>query len=75
VQKFWELEDLPVKRLLSPQETYCEELFEAVHSRDGSRRYIVRLPAKEEALPDLGESRNGTMRMFLNTEQHLGSRL
>jgi len=72
LQKFWELKDLSVKRLLSPKETYCEELFEAAHNRDDSGRYIVRLPAKEEMLPDLSESRNGAMRMFLNTEQRLG---
>jgi len=32
----------------------------------------VRVPAKEEMLPDLDESRNGAMRMFLNTKQQLG---
>jgi len=61
-----------VKRLPSPEETYYEELFEAAHNRDGSGRYIVRLSAKEEMLPDLSESRNDAMRMFLNTEQRLG---
>jgi len=59
LQRFWELEELPVKRVLSPEEIYCEELFEAAHERDDSGRYIVRLPAKEEMLPDLSESRNG----------------
>jgi len=29
LQKFWELEELPVRRILSPEEIYCEELFEA----------------------------------------------
>jgi len=72
LQKFWELEELPVKRILSPEESYCEELFEATHERDDSGRYTVRLPAKEEMLPDLAESRNGAMRMFLNMEQRLG---
>jgi len=60
-----------VKRILSP-ETYCEELFEATHERDGSGRYTVRLPAKEDMLSDLVESRNGAMRMFLNIKQRLG---
>jgi len=61
-----------VKRILSPEETYCEELFEATHKRDGSGRYTVRVPAKEDMFPDLAESRNGVMRMFLNMEQRLG---
>jgi len=59
--------------LLSPEEIYCEELFEATHQRDGSSRYMVWLPIKKEVgLPDLGESHNGAMRMFLNTKQRLG---
>jgi len=32
---------------------------------------MVRLPAKEDMLPDLADSRNGAMRMFLNMEQRL----
>jgi len=57
--------------LLSPEEIYCEELFEAAHQRDGSGHYMVRLPIKKEVgLSDLGESRNGAM--FLNTKQRLG---
>jgi len=72
LQKFWELEELPVKRILSPEETYCEELFEATSERDGSGRYTVRLPAREDMFPDLAESRNGAMRMFLNMKQRLG---
>jgi len=72
LQRFWELEELPVKRILSPEETYCEELFDATHERDGSGRYTVRLPAKEDMSPDFAESRNGAMRMFLNIEQRLG---
>jgi len=67
-----ELEELPVKGIISPEEIYCEEFFEAVHERDGSGRYIVRLSAKEKMLPDLGESHNGAMRIFLNTKQCLG---
>jgi len=71
LQKFWELEELPVKRILSPEETYCEESFEATPERDGSGRYTVWLPAKED-IPDFAESRNGATRMFLNIEQRLG---
>jgi len=41
VQKFWKLEELLVKRLLSSEETYCKELFEAAHSGDSSEHYIV----------------------------------
>jgi len=63
---------LPLKRILSPEESYCEELFEATHERDDSGRYTVRLPAKEDMLSDLAKSRNGAMRMFLNMEQRLG---
>jgi len=33
------------------------EFFEAAHQRDGSGCYMVRLPAKEEVLPDLNELR------------------
>jgi len=70
--EFW-LEELPVKRLLSAEETYCEEFFRVAHQRDGFGRYTVRPPAKKEILSDLGESRNGAMRMFLNAEEKLGA--
>jgi len=70
LQKFWKLEELPVRRILSPEEIYCEELFEAAHERDDFGYNA--LPAKEEMLLNLGESRNGALKMFLNTEQRLG---
>jgi len=44
-----------VKQIFSSEEIYCEELFEAAHERDDSERYVVRLPAKEEMLPDMGK--------------------
>jgi len=57
LQKFWELEELPIpKGIISPEKIYCEELFEAAHERDGSGHYIVRLSAKEKMLPDLGRT-------------------
>ncbi|BET00202.1 Pao retrotransposon peptidase [Nesidiocoris tenuis] len=44
VKKFWSLEEVPVRRLLSPDEVKCEELFNSSYSRDDEGRFTVRLP-------------------------------
>jgi len=69
LQKFWKLKELSVWQILSPEERYYEELFEATHERDGSGRYTVQLTAKEDMFLNLAKSRNG---MFLKIEQRLG---
>jgi len=68
LQRFWELEELSSRRILSPDETYCE-MFEFSHRRDASGRYTVRLPMRPEAAAGLGESHKRVMNIYLNSEK------
>lgn len=71
LRRFWELEDLPDKRRLTPDEERCERLFVNTHRRDPEGRYIVRLPRKETLATGLGTSRHGALQMLLSTERRL----
>ncbi|XP_046735021.1 uncharacterized protein LOC124404735 [Diprion similis] len=55
--RFWIQEETPTSTdsHLSPEEQECEEHFASSHSRDGSGRYIVKLPLKSSP-PVLGDS-------------------
>ncbi|XP_032688215.1 uncharacterized protein LOC116852213 [Odontomachus brunneus] len=58
LQRFWENEEVPSKVIVSPEDQQCEAHFLATHSRDATRRYIVRLPFKSEHPLALGDSRH-----------------
>lgn len=45
----------------------CEDLFVRTHSRDGTGRYIVRLPRKGDPSIALGNSRLGAFRLLQST--------
>lgn len=55
--QFWELEEIPLKRPLSPDEQQCEEHFLATHSRRSDGRYVVNFPFKKGPPIDIGDSR------------------
>ncbi|XP_067638483.1 uncharacterized protein SrpRalpha isoform X1 [Eurosta solidaginis] len=59
--KFWELEELPPRKFYTPEELYCEKLFDDTTQRATDGRFIVRLPLKPEVL--IGESRNAAVRV------------
>lgn len=42
--RFWETENVPQKRLRSPEEEECERIFMETTMRDKDGRYIVRIP-------------------------------
>ncbi|XP_029157227.1 uncharacterized protein LOC114929730 [Nylanderia fulva] len=54
---FWEVEEVPRRALLSPEEQQCEQHFAQTHSRDADGRYVVRLPFRRGPPIDIGESR------------------
>lgn len=64
IQKFWEYENLPSCKTISPQDEQCETHFRNSHSRDASGRYIVRLPFKSPPPIDIGQSRQSAERML-----------
>nr|XP_034836350.1 uncharacterized protein LOC117992744 [Maniola hyperantus] len=68
LNRFWELEELSPKKLLSEDEKICEEHFQAHTTRDSSGRFCVRLPLKD--IPDcLGNSYITAKKRFFNLEK------
>ncbi|XP_036346787.1 uncharacterized protein LOC118756103 [Rhagoletis pomonella] len=50
ITRFWDLEELQTKKHFTPEELYCEKLFEDTTKRAGDGRFIVRLPLSVRAL-------------------------
>ncbi|XP_078051483.1 uncharacterized protein LOC144477624 [Augochlora pura] len=63
IRKFWEIEEGPSTRHLSPEETACEEHFQRHVQRDATGRYIVALPFKQSR-DRLGNSRTMALKRF-----------
>ncbi|XP_026830319.1 uncharacterized protein LOC105279648 [Ooceraea biroi] len=57
LRRFWEVEEVPRKALLTPEEIRCENHFIHTHSRTPGGRYIVRLPFKTELPINIGATR------------------
>jgi len=70
LQKFWEIEHLPERKLLTPEEQLCEEFFTSNHEREVSGRFSVKLPFKCYS-PNLGVSRDNAVRRFQQVERRL----
>lgn len=66
--KFWSLEEIPQKSLLSPEDKKCEELFNSTTSRLESGRFCVELPLKDS--PNcLGDSYSLAKKRFIYLEK------
>ncbi|XP_059221530.1 uncharacterized protein LOC131998438 [Stomoxys calcitrans] len=73
ISRFWEVEDLPRHREMSPDDFICEENYKNTTRRDSSGRYIVSLPFRE-GFPHslgLGHSRKLAVAQFLRSEKRL----
>ncbi|CAG7820314.1 unnamed protein product, partial [Allacma fusca] len=57
VKRFWEVEEVPSRQFLTPDEQACEEYYAETTTRDETGRYIVRLPFKSNLIRPLGDSR------------------
>ncbi|XP_071579890.1 uncharacterized protein [Temnothorax nylanderi] len=57
LRRFWEIEEIPRKTNLTPEDAKCEEPFRLTHSRCPDGRYMVRLPFKEGPPIEIGHSR------------------
>ena len=71
--RFWEIEELPKKKMLSPEDKFCEENYKQSTRRDHEGRYIVKLPIKPNCSDtlSLGESRTNVLRQFIRNESSL----
>lgn len=70
VMRFWKLEEVSVKKLLSKNEKVCERLFRETVRRDDTGRFIVTIPFKS-SLKELGNSRDIARRRFESLERRL----
>jgi len=71
VRKFWEIEEVPTKPILSPEEQACEDNFVATHRREPDGRYTVDLPIRNNQLATIGESRTKAVNQFKGIERQL----
>ncbi|XP_070527728.1 uncharacterized protein [Cardiocondyla obscurior] len=69
IGKFWEVENIPSTRVLTPQEKQCEDHFCLTHSRAPDGRYIVRLPFNVELPLNLGHTRRRAEIQFLRLQR------
>ncbi|XP_018396617.1 PREDICTED: uncharacterized protein LOC108774886 [Cyphomyrmex costatus] len=74
VQRFWEIEELPVKKTLSPEDENCEQYYKKTIERLPSGRYSVRLPFNEQK-QELGESYGIAVKRLLSLERRLNTNL
>ncbi|XP_059217691.1 uncharacterized protein LOC131994814 [Stomoxys calcitrans] len=73
ISRFWEVENIPQKRVLSQDDRFCEELYQRTTKRNLEGRYVVSLPFKQD-YPDklcLGQSKSNAMAQFFRNEGRL----
>ncbi|XP_011149109.1 uncharacterized protein LOC105189009 [Harpegnathos saltator] len=75
LRQFWEIEEIPISRQLSPDDKECEDHFKTTHTRTRGGRYIVtlRLPFKSAEPVELGNSRSMATASLLRLERRLSS--
>ena len=69
VEKFWEIEDLPPQKLLTPDEQYCEDYFVETTYRKVDGRFVVRLPFSKK--PAFISSRDIAVACLIRSEKRL----
>ncbi|XP_062704581.1 uncharacterized protein LOC134286898 [Aedes albopictus] len=71
VNRFWQLEEVQQSKGWSPSERYCEEHFAEHTVRNADGRYVVKLPKREELLPQLEDNWYNATRRFYSLERSL----
>ncbi|XP_073814290.1 uncharacterized protein [Musca autumnalis] len=76
LEKFWKLEEPPKISEYSPEEVYCEEVYQKTKKRLSDGRYVVSLPFKPQYADGkgLGLSRTRACRQFLRNEAYLSKK-
>ncbi|CAG4960682.1 unnamed protein product [Parnassius apollo] len=70
VRKFWEMEEVNVLPIVSPDDRLCEEIYVRTTVRDRDGRYNVALPFKGDVL-SLGNSREMAEKRFYSLERRM----
>ncbi|KAJ8909471.1 hypothetical protein NQ315_012784 [Exocentrus adspersus] len=72
IKRFWELEEVPTYKSVSPDDELCETIFKNTHFRTETGRYVVELPFKlSEPQFDFDASRSLALRRFTSLEKRL----
>ncbi|XP_076660078.1 uncharacterized protein LOC143363366 [Halictus rubicundus] len=71
MQRFWEVEEIPLQSLLTPDEEACERHFCDNTSRAPDGRYIVRLPFRSGPPIEIGQSRRVAEKMMHSLSRRL----
>ena len=71
--KFWEIEDLHPKRILTRDEQECEDMYKSTVKRDDNGRYVVKIPFKESMIQKLGTSKSQAVSRFFSLERRFAS--
>lgn len=70
MQRFWEVENIPPVKFVTPEERVCERIFRDTYKRDFNGRYIVQLPFNNR-LKELGKSKSIALRQFFAMERKM----
>ncbi|XP_022913108.2 uncharacterized protein [Onthophagus taurus] len=70
MERFWEVENINKKTVISSEDAKCEEIFQHTVQRTVDGRFMVLLPLKTER-PILGLSYTQAMRRFMTLENRL----
>lgn len=70
LKRFWELEEIPQKITISPEDKICEEIFKNTYTRDNSGRFTVSLPFQGPE-PVFSDTRSQALRRFYSLERRL----
>ncbi|XP_065092790.1 uncharacterized protein LOC135713588 [Ochlerotatus camptorhynchus] len=71
VARFWVSEEIGSSKVLSLEESKCEDIFRKSVRRESDGRYSVSLSKDEDAISRLGESRDIAFRRLQGTERRL----
>ena len=74
VQKFWELEAVPSRKFLSPDEESCESIYVSTTTRDKTGRFYVDLPFKLNP-ENLGNSYETAKKRYFSLERKFNKSL
>lgn len=69
VERFWALESFNKDESLTNNDNICEQHFKNTFSRNGQDKFILKLPFLNNKLPDLGYSKQGAFKRFINLEK------
>ncbi|XP_061396698.1 uncharacterized protein LOC133332313, partial [Musca vetustissima] len=71
--RFWELEEPPKQKFLSPSDRFCEDNYKKTTRRLSDGRYIVTLPIKPDinCFDYLGKSRETVLKQYFRNESSL----